>query len=92
MRSLQPGAWQVIRAEAVSYGRDVPFTMESPSSKPPGQKRSLASFREAASENADSRVACGIHFRFATRAGLELGKNVGEHVLKSMLPAVSPSR
>lgn len=69
------------------YGRDVPFTMESSSSKPPGQKRSLASFQQAAAENADSRVACGIHFRFATRAGLELGEQVGEHVLRAILPA-----
>jgi hypothetical protein len=73
------------------YGRDVPFTMESTSSKPPGQKRSFTSFQRAAIENADSRVACGIHFRFATRAGLELGKQVGEHVLKAALPPLSPS-
>lgn len=74
------------------YGRDVSFTMESTSSKPPGQKRSFESFQRAAVENADSRVACGIHFRFATRAGLELGTLVGEHVLKSMLPPASVSK
>jgi hypothetical protein len=67
------------------YGRDVPFTMESPSAKPSGQKRALARFQEAAAENADSRVACGIHFRFATRAGLELGEQVGEQVLETLL-------
>jgi hypothetical protein len=67
------------------YGRDVPFTMGSPSAKPPGQERTLARFQQAAAENADSRVACGIHFRFATRAGLELGEQVGEQVLKAML-------
>jgi hypothetical protein len=67
------------------YGRDVPFTMESTSTKPPAQKRSLSSFEQAAIENADSRVACGIHFRFATEAGLELGRRVGEHVLESVL-------
>lgn len=67
-----------------AYGRDVPFTMESTSSKPPGQKRSFSSFQQAAAENADSRVACGIHFRFATRAGLELGTQVG-HAVESIL-------
>ena len=67
------------------YGRDVPLTMESTSSKPPGQKRSLTSFQQAAVENADSRVACGIHFRFATDEGLELGERVGEYVLDSLL-------
>jgi hypothetical protein len=59
--------------------------MGSPSAKPPGQERTLARFQQAAAENADSRVACGIHFRFATRAGLELGEQVGEQVLKAML-------
>lgn len=71
------------------YGRDVPFTMESTSSKPAGAKRSFSSFGQAAIENADSRVACGIHFRFATRAGLELGEHVGEYVLASLLPPVT---
>jgi hypothetical protein len=70
------------------YGRDVPFTMESTSSKPPGAKRSFSSFRQAASENADSRVACGIHFRFATREGLSLGERVGEHTLRSLLQPI----
>jgi hypothetical protein len=59
--------------------------MESTSTKPPGQKRSVSSFEQAAVENADSRVACGIHFRFATQAGLDLGRNVGDHVLASTL-------
>src|SRR5690606_9499092 len=68
-----------------SYGRDVPFTMKSTSSKPAGKQRSLTSFEQAAVENADSRVACGIHFRFATDTGLELGKRVGEHVIDSLL-------
>lgn len=67
------------------YGRDVPFTMESSSTKPAGQKRSFTSFEKAASENADSRVACGIHFRFATREGLVLGEKVGDYVLGSLL-------
>jgi len=67
------------------YGRDIPFTMESTSTKPAGKPRSLASFEQAAIENADSRVACGIHFRFATEAGLAMGEQVGDHVLDSML-------
>lgn len=67
------------------YGRDVPFVMESPSAKPAGATRSLSSFEQAALENADSRVACGIHFRFATQAGLELGQRVGRHLLGTVL-------
>lgn len=67
------------------YGRDVPFAMESTSSKPPGLRRRFTSFEQASVENADSRVACGIHFRFATRAGLELGKDVGDHAVDTLL-------
>ncbi|HEY6729156.1 MAG TPA: vanadium-dependent haloperoxidase [Polyangiaceae bacterium] len=75
-----------------TYGRDVPFTMESTSTKPAGKPRSLASFEQAAQENADSRVACGIHFRFATQAGLEMGERVGDRVLDTFLtPTRSPA-
>lgn len=74
------------------YGRDIAFTMESTSTKPPGKQRSLASFEQAAKENADSRVACGIHFRFATEAGLEMGDHVGDYVLDTLLaPTQSPA-
>jgi len=73
------------------YGRDIPFTMESSSTKPAGKPRTLSSFEQAAIENADSRVACGIHFRFATEAGLAMGEQVGDYVLDSMLaPEVAP--
>ena len=74
------------------YGRDIPFTMESSSTKPAGKPRSLASFQQAATENADSRVACGIHFRFATEAGLAMGERVGDQVLDTLLaPKASPA-
>ncbi|HEU5075239.1 MAG TPA: phosphatase PAP2 family protein [Polyangiaceae bacterium] len=73
------------------YGRDIPFTMESTSTKPAGKQRSVVSFEQAALENADSRVACGIHFRFATQAGLQLGKHIGDHVLDTLLAPRQPS-
>jgi hypothetical protein len=74
------------------YERDVPFAMESTSSKPPGETRHFTSFDGAAAENADSRVACGIHFRFATRAGLALGQHVGDHAVDTRLLPRHPHR
>jgi len=75
-------------AEVLAYvfGTDVGFSMESTSSKPPGQLRSFPTFEAAALENADSRVACGIHFRFATEAGLEMGRQIGKHAVSTVLP------
>lgn len=66
------------------YGDATPFTMTSPTAVPPGP-RSYKSFSQAAQENADSRVWIGIHFRYATEAGLELGKKVGEHAIANAL-------
>jgi hypothetical protein len=53
------------------------FTFTSPSAEPANSARTFARFSQAADENADSRVRAGIHFRFATDAGQELGRRVG---------------
>jgi hypothetical protein len=47
-----------------------------------------ASSQAAARENADSRVRAGLHFRFATSAGLRLGEQIGRHALQHLLRAV----
>jgi hypothetical protein len=72
---------------AEAFGRDhVPFSFASPSALPVNPVRSLRSFSEAARENADSRVKAGLHFRFATDAGLELGRRIGQHANRHSLP------
>lgn len=74
----------VVLADA--FGRDhVPFSFASPSALAANPVRSFESFREAALENADSRVVAGLHFRFATDAGLELGRKIGQHVNRQAL-------
>lgn len=66
---------------AHAFGRDqVAFSFASPSANPESPRRSYRSFSEAARENAESRIKAGLHFRFATKAGLEMGKRIGEHV------------
>jgi hypothetical protein len=72
---------------AGAFGRDeVPFAFASPSALPESPVRAFRSFSEAARENAESRVKAGLHFRFATTAGLELGERIGHHVNRTALP------
>ena len=75
---------------AQSFGSDnVPFTMASPSALPEAPARSFTSFTAAAKENADSRVRAGLHFRFATTAGLQLGERIGQQALTYTLGPVN---
>jgi hypothetical protein len=62
---------------AHAFGDRVAFTMVSPTALPQAPQRHFRSFSEAARENADSRVRAGLHFRFATEAGLKLGEQIG---------------
>ena len=72
---------------AHAFGDRVTFQSASSSALPANPTRRFASFSEAARENADSRVRAGIHFRFATVAGLEMGDKVGRHaVLHTLVP------
>ncbi len=75
---------------AQSFGSDrVAFTMASPSALPEAPARSFTSFSAAAKENADSRVRAGLHFRFATTAGLQLGERIGQQALQDTLGPVN---
>jgi hypothetical protein len=67
-------------------GRIIGFSMTSSSASQPNvEVRSFSSFAQAAAENADSRVMAGIHFRFASDAGLALGKRVGKFTFENFL-------
>ncbi len=71
---------------AETFGRDdVSFTFTSTSAMPANPQRSFKSFSEAARENADSRVKAGLHFRFATTAGLKLGEDIGRFAVRNSL-------
>lgn len=72
---------------AQAFGRDhVPFSFASSSALPTNPVRSFRSFSDAARENADSRVKAGLHFRFSTTAGLEMGRQIGQYVSHNALP------
>lgn len=70
------------------FGDATSFAIDSLSL--PGVMRSFESFSQAARENADSRVYCGIHWRSAVEAGFEQGRRLGRYVFKHALkPAAS---
>lgn len=73
---------------AHAFGRDdIGFTFASPTAPASQPSRSFPSFSAAAIENADSRVRAGLHFRFATTEGLQLGRRIGQHVVGNFLQA-----
>jgi hypothetical protein len=66
---------------------DVAFTTTS-GAPFAGLTRSFASFSQAAAENGESRIYCGIHFRSAVEDGIKLGNKIGgfafTHVLQPL--------
>ncbi|MFM7149562.1 MAG: vanadium-dependent haloperoxidase, partial [Gemmataceae bacterium] len=60
----------------------------------PGMERSFKTFWEAAEEAGKSRIYGGIHFACDNRAGLNLGKEIADSVMRSrLLPLVQdPTR
>jgi hypothetical protein len=70
---------------------DGAFTMETITAPTGMPTRSFTSFGAAASECADSRVRLGWHFRYATEAGLALGRGVAGYVAeRHLLPLTVP--
>jgi hypothetical protein len=59
-----------------------PFTTVPP--------RSFSGFSQAASENGESRILAGIHFRTAVEDGIKQGKQIGNFAFTHALRAVHP--
>jgi hypothetical protein len=72
------------------FDDDVPFTADSLSL--PGVTRQFESFSQAARENAESRVYCGIHWRSSIESGLAQGFRVGQDVVEHALEPVRRRR
>jgi len=68
-----------------TLGGHVTFTMDTTTAPPGMPTRTFASFRAAAAECADSRVRLGWHFRYATDAGLVLGRDIARHTVRHTL-------
>jgi hypothetical protein len=76
------GAFTVLSG---SFGERTAFRMETTSAPPGMPTRSFDNFHAAAAECADSRVRLGWHFRYATDAGLALGRAVAREVAQRHL-------
>ena len=70
------------------FGDHTGFAMTSSTGMPANSVRSFQSFKQAANENAESRVMAGIHFRFATLAGQKMGDQIGNWTLKNHLQRI----
>ncbi len=71
-----------------AFGGHLAFTMETTTAPPGRPTRAFANFRAAAKECADSRVQLGWHFRYATDAGLALGRDIARHTSRTSLRAL----
>lgn len=84
--SILGKASSVVLAESFLTDR-VTFDFTSPTALPGTGPRRYTSFAFAASQNADSRVRAGIHFRFSCNAGLAMGTQIGVHaIFKKLRP------
>lgn len=68
-----------------AFGDRVAFTMTTKTAPADMPSRSFASFDAAAAECADSRVRLGWHFRYATDAGLHLGRSIARQIARQAL-------
>jgi hypothetical protein len=66
--------------------------MASGSSVPVNTARCFDGFSDAAADNAASRVYLGYHFRFATKAGSRLGRQIGNIALRHNLKPLRAHR
>jgi hypothetical protein len=67
------------------FGKDsVPeFSMTSPTA--PGVVHRWSRVQDLIDETSNARVWAGIHYRFSTKAGEEMGRQIGEYVLQNYL-------
>lgn len=68
-----------------TLGDNISFTMATTTAPPGMPTRSFTNFTSAADECADSRVRLGWHFRYATDAGLALGRNITGFIVDNYL-------
>jgi hypothetical protein len=70
-------------------GDNTSFTMTSPTGLPTANTRSFNSFKQAANENADSRVMGGLHFRFSCVAGQSMGDKIGNWISENYFKPIN---
>jgi hypothetical protein len=75
-------------AEAVLGSTDVPELVMT-SSTAPGVTHRWTNMKVYAKEVSEARIWAGIHYRFSTRVGQDMGRKIGQHVTKNVMQPVS---
>jgi hypothetical protein len=76
--------------EAALGGADIPeIAISSPTA--PGVTHRWRNMTAFADEVANARIWAGFHYRFSTRVGTDMGRSIGEYVVKRMMQPVEPS-
>ena len=67
---------------------DIPeVTMTSPTA--PGATHRWANIRDYNNEVSQARIWAGFHYRFSTRVGQDMGRKIGEYVVKNLMQPAS---
>ena len=70
--------------ESVLGSTDIPEASMT-SSAAPGVTHRWTNLAAFADEIANARIWAGFHYRFSTRVGTDMGRQIGEYVVKSMM-------
>ncbi|WP_137176680.1 vanadium-dependent haloperoxidase [Roseomonas sp. AR75] len=73
-------------------GDATPFALASGTALPEAPQRRFPGFAAAAREQAEAQILAGADFRFATEAGLEMGRRIGRSVLANQLRPLDEGR
>ena len=71
--------------KAVYGGPALSFSMRSSTALPAQPFRTYTDLDQAAHDCADSRIMNGFHFRFATEAGMQQGRELADFILQNFL-------
>ncbi len=70
--------------ESVLGSAEIP-EVSMTSSTAPGVTRRWTNLGELANEVANARIWAGFHYRFSTRVGTGMGRQIGEYVVKNLM-------
>lgn len=81
-RCSRPGSRQILHAE---LGRAAPPRLSSTSATAGGAVHSWDSIDDFIDEVASARIYDGVHYRYSTEVGTDLGKKVGAEIARHFL-------
>jgi hypothetical protein len=74
--------------EAQLGAADIPeVTMTSPTA--PGATHRWTNIRDYNNEVSQARIWAGFHYRFSTRVGQDMGRKIGQYVVKNLMQPAS---